>query len=495
MVTADQGHHPRYPRVFSPVKLGPVEVPNRMYMAPHGIPLEVRSKGGDVPAEPALNRARYFGERAQGGTGLIIHSTQVLSSQTNLGESPGLEQAIPAYRGVANEVHKHGSKILAEIWYVNWIQKAWERLGPEAPGMAPSALPTLYYPSVRRAMTTREIDLMVEAYRRTTRHLRMAGYDGIELHVSHGSLVEYFLSPYFNKRTDEYGGSMENRARLMVRLLEMIRTEQSSSQTVGIRINADELLQGGVDEEGTKEVIRYLRKLDLIDFVDLDVSVEPEQVHLMTTGMFDPVLHNLERASRVGEAADGIPVLITPGRLTSIADAEKILASDKAAMVGAVRGLIADPEMVNKSRDGRERERRICVAVNACVDGLSVGWGCAINAAAGKENRWGKNELMRAPKPMKVVVVGAGQAGLEAARIASTRGNKVVLLERRDAIGGGVAAWGRLPGREAMRSLPNYFQDSTRIARRRRAPENRCHGPDGVGGEAGCCRDRDGIAV
>jgi 2,4-dienoyl-CoA reductase-like NADH-dependent reductase (Old Yellow Enzyme family)/thioredoxin reductase len=458
MATSNEAAHPRYPRVFTPITLGRVEVPNRIFMAPHGIPLEVKSKGGDIAAEPALNRAHYFGERAAGGTGLIIHSTQVLSSQTNFGESPSLEQAVPAYRRVAEEVHRHGAKIFGEIWYVNWIQKAWERLGPEAPAMAPTASPTLFYPAVRRTMTFREIDLMVEAYRRSTRHLRMAGYDGVELHVSHGSIVEYFLSPYFNKRTDEYGGSLENRARLMVRLLETIRSEQSAEQALGIRINADELLQGGVDEEGTKEVLSYLVKLKLLDFIDLDVSVEPEQIHLMTTGMFDPTLHNVERASRVAEAAEGVPVLITPGRLTSLADAEKILASGKASMIGATRGLIAEPQMVNKSRDGRERERRVCVAINACVDGLSVGWGCAINPAAGKENRWGSEFDKPASRPMKVVVAGGGPSGLEAARIAASRGNKVTVFEKSNRIGGGVVSWGKLPGREAMRSLPNYYQ-------------------------------------
>jgi 2,4-dienoyl-CoA reductase-like NADH-dependent reductase (Old Yellow Enzyme family)/thioredoxin reductase len=450
--------HPRYPTTFSPIKLGPVEVPNRIFMAPHGIPLEAKTiGGGDLAAEPARNRAHYFGDRVAGGVGLIIHSTQVLFSQTNFAESPGLEQAIPAFKAVADQVHSHGGKIFAELWYVNWIQKAWEKLGPEAPGMAPSIGPNLYYPSVRRAMTLREIDMMVEVYRTATRNLRKAGYDGIELHVSHGSLIEYFLSPYFNKREDDYGGSFENRARFMVRLLKMIREEQSPAQALGIRINADELLQGGLDEEATKAVLRYLIGLGLVDFIDLDVSVEPEQAHLMTTGMFDPVMHNLERATRVAEAAGDIPVLATPGRLTSIADAEKILAQGRVNMVGAVRGLIAEPEMVNKSRDGREGERRICVAINACVDGLSVGWGCAINPTAGKENRWGKDSLTKVGTPMNVVVVGAGPAGLEAARIAATRGNKVTVLEQTDRIGGAVANWGRLPGRESMRTLPNYF--------------------------------------
>ena len=190
MVDRMHSSNGRYSRVFKPIDLGPVVVPNRIFMSPHGIPLEVKSKGGDVSAEPAINRAYYFGERAAGGTGLILHSTQIMSSQTNLAESPYLEASIPAYQRVADEVHRHGAKIFAQIWYVNWVQKAWEKLGPEAPAMAPSALPNLYFPGVRRAMSHREIDLMISTYATSARHLRQSGYDGIELHISHGSIVE-----------------------------------------------------------------------------------------------------------------------------------------------------------------------------------------------------------------------------------------------------------------------------------------------------------------
>jgi 2,4-dienoyl-CoA reductase-like NADH-dependent reductase (Old Yellow Enzyme family)/thioredoxin reductase len=450
--------HPRFPNVFSPVQIGPVTVPNRIFMCPHGIPLEVRSQGGDVASEPALNRVHYFGERAAGGVGLIIHSTQVLSSQSNFGESPNQESSIPAYKAVADEVHKHGSKIFAEIWYVNWIQKAWERLGPEAPALAPSALPTIHYPSIRRAMTKRDITLMTDAFRKSARHLRTAGYDGIELHVSHGALIEYFLSPYFNRRTDEYGGSLENRARLMIEVLRAIKEELSDDQALGIRINADELLPGGLDEEATKDILRHLETFDLVDFIDLDISVEPEQVHLMTTGMFDPVHHNAARCQRVAEAIKSAKVLMTPGRLTNVGDAEKLISAGRIDMVGAVRGLIADPQMVNKSRDGKDGERRICVALNACVDQLGVGWGCAINASAGREQVWRDDTMTKVPSPKKVVVIGAGPAGLEVARVAAARGNQVTVLERNSHIGGAVSLWGKLPGRETMRTLPNYFK-------------------------------------
>jgi 2,4-dienoyl-CoA reductase-like NADH-dependent reductase (Old Yellow Enzyme family)/thioredoxin reductase len=455
---ADRPGLTKYANVFRPISLGPVEVRNRIYMSPHGIALEAPSANFDS-AEPAINRIYYFAERAAGGTGLIIHSTQISPGQPQvpLAESICHPEHVLSYRRVAEAVHGHGAKIMAQLWYVNWLQKRWEKLGPLAPALGPSATQNLYMPWVRRAMTTHEINRMMELYRVASRHVREAGYDGIQLHVAHGSIVEYFLTPHHNKRTDEYGGSFENRARFMMEALEVCKSEISDEMALGIRINADELMTGGMNEEDTKETLRYVVKSGLIDFVDLDVSMEPEQAQLMTTGMFDPVMHNAERVARVREAAGPLPVLATPGRVTTVAQAEQLIATGVTDMVGIVRGLVAEPELVNKARDGREEELRVCVAVNACVSQLSPGWGCAINPAAGREQRFSDRLTGPAPSRHRVVIVGGGPAGLEAARVAATRGHHVTLLERDVQLGGGVSLWAELPGRGVMKSLVNFL--------------------------------------
>jgi 2,4-dienoyl-CoA reductase-like NADH-dependent reductase (Old Yellow Enzyme family) len=450
----------RYPHVFQPLDLGPVTVPNRIYMSPHGIPLQAPVPGLEGYSLPSQNRAAYFGERARGGVGLIVHSTLCapFAAQDNISEA-ATKEAIPAYAAVADAVHEHGAKIMAEIWYVNWLPKRWEQLGPEAPGLAPSATQNLLSPTTRREMTKYEIQRVQEGFVEATVNLREAGYDGVQLHMSHGAIGEYFLSPYHNQRTDEYGGSLENRMRFMVETLRAMRDALGPDLALSIRQNSDQLLQGGYGEDDVKQVVGILVDQGLLDFVDLDISVEPEQLHLMTTGMFDPVMHNAERVGRISAAIEGIPVIATPGRVTTVVQAERLIAGGTADMIGMVRGLIAEPFMVKNALEGKERESKRCIAVNACVDMFGVGWGCAVNPSAAREERWGNALTAPAPTKQKVVVVGGGPAGLEAARIAALRGHTVTLLERGSALGGGVALWAALPGREVMGGLPTYFRD------------------------------------
>jgi 2,4-dienoyl-CoA reductase-like NADH-dependent reductase (Old Yellow Enzyme family)/thioredoxin reductase len=451
----------RYPNVFSPLRIGPLEVPNRIYLSPHGLPLEAPVPGHETHHLPSSDHAHYFAERAAGGVGLIFHSAQVgpFAAQTNLSASPGLKASIPSYRRVAEMVHEHGARIMAELWYVAWYPKRWDALGPDAPTMAPSSTQQYTMPGTRYAMRTRDIQNVLAAHRDAARNLRAAGYDGVELHVSHGSLLEYFLSPYHNHRTDDYGGALENRARFLREALEVTREEIGSEMALGIRLTADQLLPGGYDEQGARDVLSHLVPLGLLDFVDLDISVEPEQAHLMSTSYFMPKLHNAERVTSVAPAAKPLPVLATPGRVTNLAEAERLIAAGTAEMIGIVRGLIAEPEMVRHAQEGREGESRVCIAANHCTGNvMSMGtFGCAINPAAGREENWGTRVVRPAATQMSVLVIGGGPAGLEAARTASLGGHSVTLVERTSALGGGVALWAQIPGREHVGTLPKWF--------------------------------------
>jgi 2,4-dienoyl-CoA reductase-like NADH-dependent reductase (Old Yellow Enzyme family) len=346
---------------------------------------------------------------------------------------------------------------MAEVWYVSHLLKLWEARGPEAPTFGASAGQHFAYPGVRHAISKPDIDRMVNLHATTARNLRSAGYDGIEIHASHSSIFEHFMSPYFNQREDEYGGSLENRCRLLIEALHTIRDATGTDLAVGIRITADELLPGGTDEAEMRDILSYLESLDLLDFVDIDISVEPQQQNLMTTTYFEPKLHNAARIANVRKGLKRLPAIGTPGRITSIAAAERLIASGAVDVVGVVRGLIAEPELVNRAREGRERGGRICIAANHCTSSAGGTFGCAINPTAGREGKWGIATFEdKVPDPKRVVVVGGGPAGMEAARIAASRGNTVTVLERRERTGGQLAMWGDIPGREHLRTFPTW---------------------------------------
>jgi 2,4-dienoyl-CoA reductase-like NADH-dependent reductase (Old Yellow Enzyme family) len=450
----------KYPHVFSPITIGQIELRNRIYMGPHGNPVTAPMPGREAHSVPSLELAYYFAERAAGGVGLIFHSTQVAPFARDSAHSatPGLREAIPSYQRVAELVHEHGAKIMAEVWYVPWQPHYWEPLGPLAPGLSPSATGHFADAFVNYEMNTAAIALVREAHRDVVRNLREAGYDGVELHVSHGAYFEYFLSPYFNHRKDEYGGSASNRLRALVETLEVV-VEEAGSMAVGIRLTADQMLPGGLDQSATADLLRRLAATNLLDFVDLDISVEPDQAQLMSTSFFEPKLHNAKRVAELAPHARPLVVIGAPGRVTEIAEAEQLLAEGLIDMVGIVRGLIAEPDLVQQALAGEESRSRTCIAINYCVEAVGARqFGCAINPIATKEHEWGSSHSDRADQLCRVTIVGGGPAGMEAARVAADRGHKVVLFEQRDHLGGSLALWAAIPGREHLESTVRWFE-------------------------------------
>lgn len=452
----------RYPHVFEPLSIAGVEIRNRMYMPPHGIPMEAPLPGRGAYRVPAEDFAAYYAERARGGVGLLFHSTTIGPfgrQPINVQATPWWPEAVPSYRKVAEAVHEHGAKIMAQIWYAPFEPHMWEQLGPEAPTLGASATGDWVVARVAHQMSMADIRKYVAMNAQTARHLLDAGYDGIAVHASHGVLIEQFISPSFNKRTDDYGGAMQNRMRILREVLEAVRDATDGNIALGIRITADELLETGYSTDDARDMLRHLKATELLDFVDLDVSIEPEQAHLMTTSFMESKLHNTERVAAVREAVRPLPVLAAPGRVTSIAEAETLLERGVVDMVGAMRGHIAEPALVRHALEGREDESRTCIAANHCLEaGALAGFGCAINPEAGKELRWGSDTHRHARNTMAVMVIGAGPAGLEAARVACERGHTVRLIERRARLGGQIDLWSRLPGREHLGTLIGWYE-------------------------------------
>jgi 2,4-dienoyl-CoA reductase-like NADH-dependent reductase (Old Yellow Enzyme family) len=453
-----QGKEPgrdRYPHVFEPFRIGPVEISNRIYMAPHGIALETGLADLEYKV-PSIEMAHYLAERAAGGVGLVFHSQPVspVASYGLRNTNPWLPEALPSYRRVAEAVHERGGKIMAQLWYSGG-RRLWGPLGPNAPALGASWYQNPGTVGVRREMTRAEIQRFIDDWGQATRNLREAGYDGIEVHASHQAIHEHFISPYFNRRTDEYGGSTENRLRFLFETLQVVRHEAGPALAVGVRISADEaefVPTGYGPEEGTRLLRALSARPDLLDFVDVCTSLD------YVTPIFVPKHSIVERVARVSAAARPLVVLTTPRRLTRIGEAEELLRSGIADMIGAVRGLIAEPELVRHALEGDEDRSRTCVGVNQCFE-VDNGFGCALNPAAGLEERWGSRTLAPASSKVKLVVVGAGPGGLEAARAAALRGHEVTVLERRRELGGALALWARLPGCDHLAGAIRWWSE------------------------------------
>lgn len=436
--------HPKYPRIFSPIKLGPVEIPNRFYFSPHGVALSVGTK-------PSDDFVHYNAERVRGGCGLIVSSLVVHERGRIFQPSPHPKENIPAFRAMAESVHEAGGKIFAEIWYWWGCHGHWQPLSPPAPPLGASPA---QYAFGDRTLSAHEIGLdeikaMRAAFAQSTANLRAAGFDGVMLHAAHGGLLEQFVSPYFNRRTDEYGGRIENRMRFLVESLEVAREAAQGDFAVGMRFNCDEMLPGGYDTSDARHILKSICDKGLVDFVDLDVAVEPNQLHLGMPPVFVAPQVYRPYVEAVRGAAGTIPVMSVLGRLTSLADGEAAIEASVCDMVGAARALIAEPEFVKNAREGHEERNRICIACNWCLAALGDGaQGCTINPASYRERLWGVDTFKPAARTCKVVVVGSGPGGLEAARVAARKGHNVVLFEERNRLGGALALWADLPGRE-----------------------------------------------
>jgi 2,4-dienoyl-CoA reductase-like NADH-dependent reductase (Old Yellow Enzyme family) len=447
----------RYPHVFSPIRIGPVDVPNRFYLGSHSNPLAAPGvHGSAVPSEAF---ARYYGERAAAGVGLLIHSLPVLPRFGR--QTPYYEESVASFRAVATHIHRYGAKLLGQLWYYWGSPGPWGPATPPAPSIGASAVQRFDDYTVIHELTTAEIKRLVEGYARGARHLREAGYDGVEIHSAHGIVVEHFLSPYFNKRTDEYGGDFDGRIRLLVEVLTAVREESGPGMAVGLRLNCEEMVPGGLTQDDAKAVLARLCELGLIDFADLDIGIEPNQFFLVSATAFVPPLLNESIVANVRTAvAPGVAVLSVLGRVTDVAEAERVIEAGTADMVGAVRPLLAEPEMIKNAREGREDRSRTCIACNYCLAYSHIGsaFGCAINPASARETRWGVATLRPGSRSVNVVVVGGGPAGLEAARVTARLGHRVTLFERRAQLGGQVGLWRQLPDRQLVGAQIDWYE-------------------------------------
>jgi mycofactocin system FadH/OYE family oxidoreductase 2 len=431
-------------------------VPNRIVFSAHLTNLAEANRVG-----PRL--IAYYEERAAGGVGLIITEEQSVHPTDHAYERlirAFDERVVDGYRRLTAAVHRHGVPVLAQINH-NGGQAAstYTRL----PLWAPSPIADPLFREVPMEMGRAEIDEVVRSYARVAVHCREGGFDGVELQASHSSLLRQFLSPASNRRDDAYGGTTERRARLVREVLEAIRAAVGRDWTVGVRIPADEFVDGGMTLTHALETARLLDAGGLVDYLNTSIGTATQSLYMVEGSMHVPPGYQLFASAALREVTD-LPV-IGVGRIKDPVQAEQALAAGACDLVGMVRQQIADPATALKAREGRVEEIRLCISCNQeCIgrEGLNLDLGCIENPATGHEQTLAPALLGRTARPRRVLVVGGGPAGMECAAVAARRGHRVTLCEREDELGGQVRLAVRVPNRSEFGDLTRNLATALR---------------------------------
>ena len=409
----------------------------------------------------------YYIERAKGGAGLLEVS-QLFIKASEGAVFPNWETdsarrfplvsnsaIVPGLSKLSSSVQDYGAKIFMEL-------SAWTHLyGPV------SAVPFESGLSLNE-LTPSTISQIQEDFVRGAKLIEQTGFDGIDLHGTHGALIEHFYSPLINRRTDKYGGSLENRLRFLTELIEILRDSVRDSLALGMRLCADEKYEGGVTPQYATEMAKLLDgKLDFLN-VDSGAASQFEAVNqhaLQTQPLYIETGYGTYMSEPVKKVVSKTRIGIA-GRITDPLLGEAILERNQADFVGMTRALIADPHLPNKVKEGHLEDIRPCIGTLQDCWGRSVSreWPmhCTVNPVAGRELTRGLGKLTRVVRSKKILIVGAGPAGLEAARVASERGHSVVIYEKSGELGG-QTNWAKLlPGRADIGSIISWYATQLR---------------------------------
>ncbi|MEO1059874.1 MAG: FAD-dependent oxidoreductase [Actinomycetota bacterium] len=429
----------RYPNVFQLQHIAGCTIPNRIVRTAHS----TGTLGDDLIA--------YHEARAEGGIGLAIIEIAGVTTDSPTGIPVHSDRVLPWFEELSSRLHAHGTKVFQQLWHGGITLTRGG--GPVGPSPIPNAMVGI----TPRVLTVGEIADLVEAFAAAARRVEAGGLDGVELHAAHGYLLGSFLSPATNQRDDDYGGSLENRVRFTREVLQAIRSEVSAGFPVGIRISGDEFIEGGIDHAEAESIARALEP-DL-DFLDVSMGTY-WRFHKFLSTLDDPLGYELDTSEHVTKVVD-VPTIVT-GRIMTLDHADHIVGSGMADMVSMVRAMIADPRLVAKARHGREDEIRPCIGTSmGCVAQLMTTGRiqCVVNVAAGAETTVPFETPGPADVTKRVLVVGGGPAGLEAARTAALRGHEVELYELTGHLGGQVRMAASVPPRSDLEALTRWLAD------------------------------------
>lgn len=437
-----------YEHLFQPIQIGPVELGNRICFAAH---LTGYSDG----ALPSAQQVEYYRTRAQGGVGLIVTESAIVhpSSRTHANKIDVADPAcVPGYAAIVDACHEEGTKVFLQLTHNGHSMTGyWSQM----PVWAPSAVAAPSNREVAHAMTVPEIQEIVDGFARAATNARDAGADGVEVHGAHGYLIQQFLSPLTNKRTDEYGGSLDNRMRFFREILSAVRASVGDQLAMGIRISAHELTAGGLEVDDMAVICAAIEERSDIDYISVSAGTAAQRAQFIPDMSLPPGLF-AEYAAQI-RAAVSVPVSVS-GRINTPEVAERILHDQQADVVNMVRALIADPHLPAKAAAGNSRAIAICPAFNQeCRRSLKGGpIACVQNVESGRELALVTDPIRRTGDPKHVMVVGAGPAGLEAARVAALQGHDVDVWEQQGHVGGQLQVAAKAPHRADLLELVRY---------------------------------------
>lgn len=438
----------KYQHIFSPVTIRHMTVKNRIVMMPMG------TNFGEQNGEMSFLHINYYEQRAKGGTGLlIVENASVDSPQGSNGTTQlriDSDNYIPRLYKLCENVHKHGACIAIQINHAGASAMS-SRIGMQP--VSASDVPSKEGGEIPRPLTKEEILNIVRKYAEAARRAQICGFDAVEIHAGHSYLISQFLSPIYNKRTDEFGGSAENRTRFAHMILEAVRKQVGPHFPIFLRISADELMEGGNTLEDTLAYLEYLEKE--VDVFDVSCGLNGSiQYQIDANYLPDGWRSYMARAVKEKFGKPCIAV----GNIRHPQIAEEILAKGDADFIGMGRGLIAEPEWVNKVEYGNECDLRSCISCNIGCAGHRIGLNqpirCTVNPAVNSGEDYIKHKIK---KPCNVVVIGGGTAGLEAACTAAEVGCTTFLIEKKAELGGLASVISKIPDKKRLGEFPQYL--------------------------------------
>jgi 2,4-dienoyl-CoA reductase-like NADH-dependent reductase (Old Yellow Enzyme family) len=447
-----------YDALLQPFRLRNLTLRNRIVSTAHA--------PGYGSQSLATERYRlYHVEKAKGGVGLtMIGGSSAVSSdsvapfgQLSLAE----DRVIPDIRALVEAVHEHGAAVFCQISHPGrrgrWDTGSW------LPPVSSSAVREAQHRSFPKEMEAWDFTRLLEDFHAAGRRARQAGLDGIELLFAGGQIAVQFLSPAVNRRTDEYGGSLENRLRFPFEIIEAVREGLGPDVALGVRLTADEFIEEGLDQAECLEIARAIGASPSVDYLNVMASnvYSWRQASMSMPSMGSPLAPYLAMARAI---KDVVPVpVMHANRIIDFATAARAVEEGHIDLVGMTRAQIADPHMVRKLMERRESDIRPCVGANYCISRIYVGGEalCIQNPATGREATM-PHVVPKAGAQKRVVVVGGGPAGLEAARVSAERGHKVTLIEAETQLGGQVNLAARVDWRRDLLGITTWLEDQCR---------------------------------